>query len=212
MELSARWAARCKARHGGEGGALFGIVQGGMHVPLRKESLQRLTEIGFDGYALGGLSVGESEAERLHVLDGIAAALPGPTPRYLMGVGTPRDLVQAVARGLDMFDCVMPTRNARNGHLFTSEGVVRLRNARYRTDPSPLDPACDCPACRGYSRAYLHHLDKCNEILGARLNTLHNLRYYQRLMARMREAIEADFFDVWAAEFLGGREGAASDS
>jgi len=207
MELSARWARRCKERHAGQGGALFGIVQGGMHVPLRRESLQRLTAIGFDGYALGGLSVGESEAERLHVLDGIAGALPADRPRYLMGVGTPRDLVQAVARGLDMFDCVMPTRNARNGHLFTSQGVLRLRNARYRADPAPLDPACDCPACRSYSRAYLHHLDKCNEILGARLNTLHNLRYYQRLMARAREAIEAGQFAEWSVRFLAGPEG-----
>jgi len=205
MELSARWAGRCKARHDGPS-ALFGIVQGGMQVPLRRESLQRLTEIGFDGYALGGLSVGESEEERLHVLDGIAPSLPANRPRYLMGVGTPRDLVQAVGRGLDMFDCVMPTRNARNGHLFTSEGVLRLRNARYRTDAGPVDPACDCPACKGYSRAYLHHLDKCNEILGARLNTLHNLRYYQRLMERMREAIEADRFDAWSRDFLAGPE------
>jgi queuine tRNA-ribosyltransferase len=231
MELSARWASRCKVAHGRGGPdrapdglapkgraagatapALFGIVQGGMHVPLRLESLQRLTEIGFDGYALGGLSVGESEEERLHVLDGVAAAMPADRPRYLMGVGTPRDLVQAVARGLDMFDCVMPTRNARNGHLFTSEGVVRLRNARYRNDPAPLDPACDCPACTGYSRAYLHHLDKCNEMLGPRLNTLHNLRYYQRLMRRMREAIAAGTFDAWAAGFLAGPEGEARDS
>jgi queuine tRNA-ribosyltransferase len=217
MELSARWAARCKARHGAGGsepagpvpGTLFGIVQGGMHVPLRRESLQRLTGIGFDGYALGGLSVGESEEERLHVLDGIAGAMPAERPRYLMGVGTPRDLVQAVARGLDMFDCVMPTRNARNGHLFTSEGVLRLRNARYRNDPAPLDPACDCPACKGYSRAYLHHLDKCNEMLGPRLNTLHNLHYYQRLMRRMREAIEQDRFGAWSREFLAGPEGQA---
>jgi queuine tRNA-ribosyltransferase len=211
MELSARWAQRCKDRHAGQGGALFGIVQGGMHVPLRRESLERLTAIGFDGYALGGLSVGESEAERLHVLDGVAAAMPADRPRYLMGVGTPRDLVQAVGRGVDMFDCVMPTRNARNGHLFTSEGVLRLRNARYRPDPAPLDPACDCPACRGYSRAYLHHLDKCNEILGARLNTLHNLHYYQRLMRRMREAIEQDRFETWAREFLASAEGRERD-
>ena len=183
-----------------------------MHVPLRVESLQRLTAIGFDGYALGGLSVGEAEAERLHVLDGVAGKMPADRPRYLMGVGTPRDLVQAVARGLDMFDCVMPTRNARNGHLFTSEGVVRLRNARYRADPAPLDPACDCPACTGYSRAYLHHLDKCNEMLGPRLNTLHNLRYYQRLMRRMREAIEQDRFAAFAREFLASPEGEARDS
>ncbi|MGH8481763.1 MAG: tRNA guanosine(34) transglycosylase Tgt [Nevskiaceae bacterium] len=230
MELSARWAARCRVAHeAGLAGAglapdglapkgrsveaglpaLFGIIQGGMHVPLRLESLQRLTEIGFDGYALGGLSVGESEEERLHVLDGIAPALPADRPRYLMGVGTPRDLVQAVSRGLDMFDCVMPTRNARNAHLFTSEGVIRLRNARYRDDAAPLDPACDCPACKGYSRAYLHHLDKCNEMLGPRLNTLHNLHYYQRLMRRMREAIEADRFDAWARELLASPEGEA---
>jgi len=214
MELSARWALRCKAAHEAGAGksALFGIVQGGMHVPLRLESMQRLTEIGFDGYALGGLSVGESEEERLHVLDGVAAQMPAERPRYLMGVGTPRDLVQAVGRGIDMFDCVMPTRNARNGHLFTSEGVLRLRNARYRSDPAPLDPACDCPACAGYSRAYLHHLDKCNEMLGPRLNTLHNLRYYQRLMQRMREAIEADRFEAWSKDFLASPEGQSRDS
>jgi queuine tRNA-ribosyltransferase len=207
MELSARWAKRCRDAHAGQGSALFGIVQGGMHARLRNESLVRLTDIGFDGYALGGLSVGESEEERLHVLDGVAPEMPAGAPRYLMGVGTPRDLVQAVARGLDMFDCVMPTRNARNAHLFTSEGVIRLRNARYRADAGPLDPACDCPACKGYSRAYLHHLDKCNEILGARLNTLHNLHYYQRLMRRMREAIETERFAAWAVEFLAGPEG-----
>ncbi len=206
MELSARWAKRCKDALTGSS-ALFGIAQGGMHVPLRRESLVRLTEIAFDGYALGGLSVGETEQERLHVLDGIAPAMPADRPRYLMGVGTPRDLVQAVGRGLDLFDCVMPTRNARNAHLFTTEGVIRLRNARYRTDPGPIDPSCDCPACKGYSRAYLHHLDKCNEILGARLNTLHNLHYYQRLMRRMREAIEADRFAAWSKEFLAGAEG-----
>ena len=211
MELSARWAKRCKEAHAGKAGALFGIVQGGMHVPLRRESLVRLTDVDFDGYALGGLSVGESEEERLHVLDGVAPSMPADRPRYLMGVGTPRDLVQAVMRGLDMFDCVMPTRNARNAHLFTSEGVIRLRNARYRSDAGPVDPACDCPACKGYSRAYLHHLDKCNEILGARLNTLHNLHYYQRLMRRMREAIEAERFDVWAKEFLAGPEGQVRD-
>jgi len=207
MELSARWAARCKAANVGAGNALFGIVQGGMYADLRLESLQRLTEIGFDGYALGGLSVGESEAERLQVLDAVAGKMPAGQPRYLMGVGTPRDLVQAVARGVDMFDCVMPTRNARNGHLFTSEGVLRLRNARYRTDAAPVDPACDCPACAGYSRAYLHHLDKCNEMLGPRLNTLHNLHYYQRLMRRMREALQAGTFESWAAEFLASQEG-----
>jgi queuine tRNA-ribosyltransferase len=234
MELSARWAQRCKgAFEAALGGvhrrqptaasppgpdsaaaipALFGIVQGGMHVPLRRESLQRLTQIGFDGYALGGLSVGESEGERLHVLDGVAPSLPAGRPRYLMGVGTPRDLVQAVGLGVDMFDCVMPTRNARNGHLFTSEGVLRLRNARYRSDPAPLDPACACPACRGYSRAYLHHLDRCNEMLGPRLNTIHNLHYYQGLMRRMREAIEQERFEPWAREFLASPEGEARES
>jgi queuine tRNA-ribosyltransferase len=209
MELSARWGARCKAAHGDHASALFGIVQGGMHGALRRESLQRLTHIGFDGYALGGLSVGEAEDERLHVLEEVAPAMPDDRPRYLMGVGTPRDLVQAVMRGMDLFDCVLPTRNARNAHLFTSAGVIRLRNARYRSDPAPLDPACSCPACRGYSRAYLHHLDKCNEILGARLNTLHNLHYYQGLMRRMREAIEGGRFVAWAAEFLAGPEGQA---
>ncbi|HVU82423.1 MAG TPA: tRNA guanosine(34) transglycosylase Tgt, partial [Rhodanobacteraceae bacterium] len=180
MELSARWAVRCRARHAqlhrddpapraDEASALFGIVQGGMYAALRRESLERLQETGFDGYALGGLSVGEEERERLEVLDAVAGALPADRPRYVMGVGTPRDLVQAVARGVDMFDCVMPTRNARNGHLFTSEGVVKIRNARYKNDPAPLDVGCSCDTCRNDSRAYLHHLDKCKEILGARL-------------------------------------------
>jgi queuine tRNA-ribosyltransferase len=211
MRLSARWAQRCRQAHAaaeaGSKGLLFGIVQGGMYASLREESLSRLTDIGFDGYALGGLSVGESEDERLHVLDAVADRLPAPTPRYLMGVGTPRDLVQAVARGIDLFDCVMPTRNARNGHLFTSEGVVRIRNARHRADPSPLDPACSCETCRNYSRAYLHHLDKCNEILGARLNTIHNVTYYLQLMTRMRAAIEAGGFGDFVRAFLDGPEG-----
>lgn len=207
MALSARWGLRCKTAHADHPSALFGIVQGGMYPELRRESLQRLTEIGFDGYALGGLSVGETEAERLHVLDETAGRLPADRPRYLMGVGTPRDLVQAVARGMDLFDCVMPTRNARNAHLFTSAGVIRLRNARYRSDPGPLDPACGCPTCRNYSRAYLHHLDKCNEMLGARLNSLHNLYYYQGLMKRMREAIERDSFTRWQSQFMQGPEG-----
>jgi queuine tRNA-ribosyltransferase len=208
MELSARWASRCKAAHGDHPAALFGIVQGGMHAELRRESLSRLAETGFDGYALGGLSVGEAEEERLHVLDALAPVMPGEHPRYLMGVGTPRDLVQAVGHGMDMFDCVMPTRNARNAHLFTHEGVIRLRNSRYRADPAPLDAQCTCYTCRNYSRAYLHHLDKCNEILGARLNTLHNLHYYQALMRRMRDAIEGDRFAQWSAEFLASPEGA----
>jgi len=226
MELSARWAARCKTQHlswtpeaappppdgtalpeTGPRGALFGIVQGGMHTDLRAESLQRLTEIGFDGYAMGGLSVGEPEPERLKVLDAIGPTLPANHPHYLMGVGTPRDLVQAVGRGIDLFDCVMPTRNARNGHLFTSEGVIKLRNARHRTDPGPLDPACDCETCTQYSRAYLHHLDRCDEILGARLNTLHNLHYYLNLMKRIRAAIESGTFAAFSAAFLAGPEG-----
>ncbi|MGQ0503121.1 MAG: tRNA guanosine(34) transglycosylase Tgt [Panacagrimonas sp.] len=209
MEMSARWAARCKQAHGDSRGALFGIVQGGMLEHLRRESLQRLTGIGFDGYALGGLSVGETEAERLHVLDAIGPQMPPDRPRYVMGVGTPRDLVQAVARGIDMFDCVMPTRNARNGHLFTSQGVVKLRNARHRDDPGPLDPACDCHTCTRYSRAYLHHLDRCNEMLGPRLNTIHNLHYYQGVMRRIRSAIEQGRYDAFAAEFLASPEGVA---
>jgi queuine tRNA-ribosyltransferase len=216
MELSTRWAQRCKGAHekpspapsAGERAALFGIVQGGMYDSLRRESLQRLIEIGFDGYAVGGLSVGETEAERLHVLDALAPHLPADRPRYLMGVGTPRDLVQAVARGMDMFDCVLPTRNARNAHLYTSEGVVRLRNARFRDDPGPLDPKCGCYTCRNYSRAYLHHLDKCGEILGSRLNTLHNLFYYQHLMRRIREQIDAGTFASWSKEFIASPEGA----
>ncbi len=212
LRLSARWGARCKAAHDGGAGALFGIVQGGMHADLRRESLERLGEIGFDGYALGGLSVGESEVERLRVLDAIAPQLPADRPRYVMGVGTPRDLVQAVARGIDLFDCVMPTRNARNGHLFTSEGVIKIRNARHRDDPGPLDPACPCYTCANYSRAYLHHLYRCDEILGARLNTLHNLHYYLALMARIRAAIEAGRYDGFAADFLAGPEGHAARS
>ena len=209
MEMSARWAARCKVAHGDSPAALFGIVQGGMDAALRRDSLQRLTAIGFDGYALGGLSVGETEAERLQVLDAIGPQLPPDKPHYLMGVGTPRDLVQAVARGIDMFDCVMPTRNGRNGHLFTSQGVVKIRNAQHREDPGPLDPACDCQTCTRYSRAYLHHLDRCNEMLGPRLNTIHNLHYYQGVMRRIREAIEQGRYAAFAADFLAGPEGAA---
>ena len=212
LRLSARWGARCKAAHAGGDGALFGIVQGGMYPELRSESLARLAEIGFDGYALGGLSVGETEVERLHVLDGIAQQMPADRPRYVMGVGTPRDLVQAVGRGIDLFDCVMPTRNARNGHLFTSEGVIKIRNARHRDDAGPLDPVCSCYTCANYSRAYLHHLDRCDEILGARLNTVHNLHYYLDLMKRIRAAIEAGNYDAFAADFLAGPEGAASRS
>jgi len=212
MELSARWAVRCKAQHADNPNALFGIVQGGMHTALRLESLQRLSETGFHGYAVGGLSVGEPEDERLKVLDAVGPKLPAAHPHYLMGVGTPRDLVQAVSRGIDMFDCVMPTRNARNGHLFTSEGVIKIRNARHKDDPGPLDPKCSCSTCANYSRAYLHHLDRCNEILGSRLNTLHNLHYYLDLMRRIREAIDEGRFAAFAADFLAGPEGAAAKS
>lgn len=208
MELSLRWAQRSKVAHGDSPAALFGIVQGGMYADLRSESLAGLTAIGFDGYAIGGLSVGESQAEMLSVLDGLLPQMPSDSPRYLMGVGTPWDIVEAVARGVDMFDCVLPTRNARNGHLFTSEGVIRIRNARFRDDPEPLDPQCDCYTCRGFSRAYLHHLDKCNEMLGAQLNTLHNLHYYQSLMAGLRAAIESGTF----AAFVAGRQAAWADS
>ena len=190
MELSLRWAARSRAAHGDNPAALFGIVQGGMHPALRARSLRGLMDIGFDGYAVGGLSVGEPEAERLMVLDHLADQLPKDKPRYLMGVGTPADIVKAVQRGIDMFDCVMPTRHARNGYLFTSQGTVRIRNAPHKADTGPLDPACGCYTCRHYSRAYLHHLDKCNEILGARLNTIHNLTFYQDLMRRLRDAVE----------------------
>lgn len=197
MELSMRWAARCKAAHGGSAAALFGIVQGGMYPGLRHESLAQLLDIGFDGYALGGLSVGEPKVEMLAVLDEMAPALPADKPRYVMGVGTPADLVAAVSRGIDMFDCVLPTRNARNGYLFTSRGLVKIRNSRYRDDLAPLDENCSCYTCRNFSRAYLYHLDKCGEMLGAQLNTLHNLHYYQQLMADLRHAVEqgrlADF-------------------
>ena len=214
MELSARWAIRCKTAHGDSPHALFGIVQGGMYEDLRKESLQKLSEIGFDGYALGGLSVGETEEERLHVLDAIGPTMPQDKPHYLMGVGTPRDLVQAVGRGIDMFDCVMPTRNARNGHLFTSEGVVRIRNSVHKNDGRPLDAKCSCYTCQNYSRAYLYHLDKCKEMLGSHLNTVHNLHYYQNVMQRIRAAIEAGDYARFAAEFIAseGAERAQSKS
>ncbi|HSG87627.1 MAG TPA: tRNA guanosine(34) transglycosylase Tgt [Pseudomonadales bacterium] len=200
MELSMRWAARSKAAHGDSPHALFGIVQGGMHGDLRRESLAGLQEIGFDGYAIGGLSVGEEKHEMLAVLDALAPVMPVDAPRYLMGVGTPWDLVEGVARGVDMFDCVMPTRNARNGHLFTSTGVVRIRNAAHRNDESPVDAACDCYTCSNFSRAYLHHLDRCNEMLGGHLNTVHNLAYYLGLMARLREAIPSGTFGALRAE------------
>ncbi|MBK1729592.1 tRNA guanosine(34) transglycosylase Tgt [Halorhodospira halophila] len=189
MELSLRWAARSRQAHGDNPAALFGIVQGGVYPELRRASLQGLMDIGFDGYAIGGLSVGEPREERDAVLEDLEPRLPVDRPRYLMGVGKPEDLVECVRRGVDLFDCVIPTRNARNGFLFTSEGLVRLRNSRYRTDTAPVDPACDCYTCRNYSRAYLKHLERCNEMLGARLATLHNLYYYQQLMAGLRAAI-----------------------
>lgn len=206
MQLSMRWAARCKVAHGDNPSALFGIVQGGMYPDLRRESLAGLRELNFDGYAIGGLSVGEPKELMTLVLDEIAHELPTDKPRYLMGVGTPQDLVQAVLRGIDMFDCVMPTRNARNGHLFTSEGEVRIRNSRYKTDTGPLDPNCDCYTCKNYTRSYLHHLDRCKEILGSRLNTIHNLRYYQRVMQEIREAIEAGRLEDYAAAFSSQQE------
>lgn len=203
MELSLRWAARSKTAHGDNPSALFGIVQGGMYETLRSRSLQGLTEIGFDGYAIGGLSVGEPKEDMLRVLEHLAPEMPADRPRYLMGVGKPADLVEGVRRGVDMFDCVMPTRNARNAHLFTSEGVLKLRNARFREDTSPLDPRCDCYTCKNFSRSYLHHLDKCNEMLGAQLNTIHNLRYYQTLMQQMRDALSAGTFDQFLEDFYG---------
>jgi queuine tRNA-ribosyltransferase len=191
MELSLRWAERSRRAHGDSTSALFGIVQGGMYADLRRESLDGLAAIGFDGYAIGGLSVGEPKQEMRAVLDALLLHMPDRAPRYLMGVGTPEDLVHAVARGVDMFDCVLPTRNARNGHLFTSRGVVRIRNAQNRNAESRLDPECRCYTCDGFSRAYLHHLDRCGEILASVLMSIHNLHYYQTLVARLRGAIEA---------------------
>jgi queuine tRNA-ribosyltransferase len=208
MELSMRWARRSRDEFTrlDNPNALFGIVQGGTFLGLRHESLGQLVDIGFDGYAVGGLAVGEPAAERNAVLDALGPALPRDRPRYLMGVGTPTDIVQAVARGIDMFDCVMPTRNARNGHLFTSQGVVKIRNAGHQSDTSPLDPQCACYTCRNYSRAYLRHLDRCNEILGARLNSIHNLHYYLSLMARLRAALDEGRFERFVADFLAGPE------
>lgn len=201
MDLSLRWAKRSKEAHGSSESALFGIVQGGMHNDLRSESLSGLIEIGFEGYAIGGLSVGEPKLEMLTVLTELMPKMPVDKPRYLMGVGTPEDLVTGVSLGIDMFDCVMPTRNARNGHLFTSEGIVRIRNSQYKKDISPLDPDCLCYTCRHYTRAYLHHLDRCHEILGARLNTIHNLFYYQQLMLGLRTAIEQGKLRAYVDEF-----------
>jgi len=205
MELSLRWAQRSRVAHGDNPAALFGIVQGGTYPGLRRESLERLVEIGFDGYAIGGLSVGEPKDEMYGVLDALGPVMPTTRPRYLMGVGTPEDIVEAVRRGVDMFDCVLPTRNARNAHLFTRQGTVRLRNSRYRADTRPLDENCGCYTCRHYSRAYLRHLDKCGEILGARLNTIHNLYYYQQLMHGLREAVTAGRLEAFVADFYAER-------
>jgi queuine tRNA-ribosyltransferase len=204
MRLSMRWAERSRSAFQGKN-ALFGIVQGGMYEALRDESLAALTGIGFDGYAVGGLSVGEPPEDRWRVVAHLVPRMPADRPRYLMGMGTPEDIVQAVRAGIDMFDCVLPTRNARNGWLFTRSGDVKIRNARYRDDPAPLDEHCACYACRNFSRAYLYHLQKANEILGARLNTLHNLHYYQELMRELRAAIEAGRLEARAAEILAGR-------
>lgn len=201
MELSARWAIRCRDEHADNPNALFGIVQGGMYPNLRHESIDRLRELDLPAYAIGGLSVGETREERLQVLDALEPKMPEEKPRYLMGVGTPLDILEAVERGIDMFDCVMPTRNARNGHLFTRDGVVRLKNAAHRDDTSPLDAECACPTCQNYSRSYLHHLHRCNEILGARLNTTHNLWFYQDLMRDIRTAIESGAFSTFAQQF-----------
>jgi len=206
MELSLRWAKRSKAAHEGNPNALFAIVQGGMYPELRTVSLEGLKEIGFDGYAIGGLSVGETEEERIKVLDHLQPMMPEDKPRYLMGVGKPEDIVEAVQRGVDMFDCVMPTRNARNGHLFTHFGDIKIRNAKHKHDTGPLDETCGCYTCQHYSRSYLHHLDKCGEILGARLNTIHNLYYYQALMQGLRGAIEKGELERFVADFYAKRE------
>ena len=206
MQLSLRWAARSKGAFEGSGNALFGIVQGGMHEDLREASLAGLLGIGFDGYAIGGLSVGEPKEDRNRILAHCAPLLPADKPRYLMGMGTPEDLIGGVLAGIDMFDCVMPTRNARNGWLFTRHGDVKIRNARYRDDTAPLDEACPCYCCAHFTRAYLHHLQKSDEILGARLNTIHNLHYYLGLMRELRGAIEAGTLAQTAARLLEERK------
>jgi queuine tRNA-ribosyltransferase len=213
MRLSLRWARRSRTEFDRleNGNALFGIVQGGMFENLRDESTAGLVDIGFDGYAIGGLSVGEPKEEMQRVLAHVAPRLPAHAPRYLMGVGTPEDLLDGIAAGIDMFDCVLPTRNARNGWLFTSAGDVKIRNARYRDDTGPLDPACACPTCRGYTRAYLHHLQRVNEILGARLNTIHNLHFYLDLMRQARAAIESGSFESFAEGTRARRRGRSED-
>jgi queuine tRNA-ribosyltransferase len=211
MRLSLRWAERSKKAHGDNPAALFGIVQGGMYEHLRHESVAGLVDIGFDGYAIGGLSVGEPKDEMMATLDAVHPILPVDKPRYLMGVGTPEDLIEAVRRGIDMFDCVMPTRNARNGHIFTTSGVIKIRNSQYQFDTKPLDENCACYTCQNYSRSYLRHLDKCREILGARLNTIHNLHYYLSLMQEVRGAIENKVFEDYVKSFYQQRGKAVPD-
>jgi queuine tRNA-ribosyltransferase len=212
MERSMRWAERSHRHYyGGAGeppGGLFGIVQGGMYPNLRLASLESLRRLEWPGFAVGGLAVGESEAERLGILEALVPHMPELQPRYLMGVGRPEDIVAAVLRGIDMFDCVMPTRHARNGHLFTSGGVINIRNSAHQEDLGPVDPVCECYTCRNYSRAYLRHLDRCNEILGARLNTIHNLHYYLQLLRSLRSAIRAGRLAAWAGVFLAARRAA----
>lgn len=207
MRLSLRWARRSRNEFDRleNPNALFGIVQGGMFKHLREESLAGLTDIGFHGYAVGGLSVGEPKEEMLGIMDAIVHQLPADKPRYLMGVGTPEDLVEGVSRGIDMFDCVMPTRNARNGWLFTRYGDVKIRNAKYKNDLRPVDQSCTCMACAGFTRAYLHHLQKVNEILGARLNSIHNLHYYLNLMKEIRAALDQGNFEAWKKKFYEDR-------
>lgn len=210
MERSMRWAERGHRRYHRDEppGGLFGIVQGGMYPQLRLASLEALLRLDWPGLAIGGLAVGEPQEERLHILERLLPHMPAGRPRYLMGVGRPEDIVAAVLRGVDMFDCVMPTRHARNGHLFTAEGVINIRNAVHQRDLGPVDPECGCYTCRNYSRAYLRHLDRCNEILGSRLNTIHNLAFYLGLMRRLRQAIEAGRLAAFSADFLARRAGA----
>lgn len=201
MELSMDWARRSKIAHGNSKNALFGIIQGSIHFDLRDRSLSELLKIDFDGYAIGGLAVGEPKSEMFKILEHITSQIPENKPRYLMGVGTPEDLIESVIHGVDMFDCVMPTRNARNGHLFTSQGIVRIRNSSYKNDLAPLDQNCSCYTCKNYTKAYLHHLDKCREILGARLNTIHNLHFYQNLMTNLRQTLEQGKLAQFVKEF-----------
>ena len=204
LQLSLRWAKRCKTHHHevlDNKNALFGIIQGGMYEDLRDESLEGLLEIGFDGYAIGGLSVGEPKEEMIKVLDYLPNKMPHDKPRYLMGVGKPEDIVEGIRRGVDMFDCVMPTRNARNGHYFVTDGLVRIRNSKYRHDQNPLDPHCDCYTCKNFTGAYLFHLEKCGEMLGSMLGTIHNLRYYQRFTQDIRDALDNGTFEAFVEDF-----------